>query len=221
MWDEFPKSRHWAFPLMASIIILALVIAYAPVMTEWLVFAGWGLVAVFTAWAVVNLVHQVVVICGEEYSQVLAARYKMSANALAEQIRGMDKWQLQTLRMFGSQVIQIMMNESESEPPVEIIYGTQVSLAFAEYFLSRSDERSCCPIKHFTDQTYHWDWTGENRIQDRDQAREFTAWLVRMGMARWWNGNQAAAWEEDSRGRRWSPDKVLKRLGFEVDGGEQ
>jgi hypothetical protein len=210
MGDETPKARHWAFPLMFGILAFALTWYYGPRLLPWLAWTGFGMAAVFGSWSLFNLGHQAVAVWGGVFEATAATRYRVSANDLAEKIQAMSGEQLQVLRMFGSTVIQTLITDDDlDDRPVEIIFGTQVSLAFAEYFLSASSHGNAKAIRDFADGTYHWDWTGENKIPDREQAREFTAWLVRYGIAEWHQGNQSASWKTG-----WSPERVARKLGL-------
>lgn len=211
------RSRHWAIPLILGLLALVVTSYYGNSWVAWQVWFGYGLTVILGAWAAVNFVQQAVAVGIGAASAMKQANYQLSGNYLADRIREMNSEQLQTLRMYGSTVIQYLVTDDD-EGPVGIIFGTQVSLAFALYFLTRSNERATCPIRDFMDGTYHWDWTGENRIQDRTQAREFTSWLIRYGYAETKAGNISALWRDyvtkDGDQSRWSPEKVLEKLGM-------
>lgn len=97
---------------------------------------------------------------------------------LAEQMRGLASQSPELANAIAHRVGRpdlVLFPGMYGRKPQVIIAGSDVTLTFALYALSRSDDKAMVAQRDFQDSTYHWDPNGE--ITDRRQWIQFN-WLL-------------------------------------------
>lgn len=203
---ETPRARHWAIPLMAGCVLLA--IAWFLDSQIWVMIVGLcG--AVLLAWCLVNFVHHVIWVWNTIRNDNRHVDFMLSENFKIEKISQMNPDQLKAYRS-GHHVIGVY--PSEDGITIDKIADEEVYLYTAWWILVNSTKDNVYPINNFQPGTFHFDMLGNHAVDDYQQARNFHVWLVRYGYAHWGRGSQSASW---SRG--FNPDEVLRRLQMDRD----
>jgi hypothetical protein len=206
--DSIPRARHWAGPL-AGAVTLSIVSWQTGSLLE---LIGMGLGAVCLCWALVNFLYHAGLILADIRNEYRAWDFRMSENFKAEKIAGMNEGQLKAW-MRGGRIrigVQPGMNG-----PVEYVNEEPFFLYTVWYMLKNSTNRNICPINQFKQGTYHFDQWGDHEIDDYEQAKAITAYLVRYGWATWGLGNTSATWTNGN-----NPEKVMEFFGLKMDSYE-
>lgn len=97
---------------------------------------------------------------------------------LAEQMRGLASQSPELANAIAQRVGRpdlILFPGIYGRKPQVVIAGSDITLRFALYALSRSDEKAMVAQRDFQDSTYHWDTNGE--VTDRQQWMQLN-WLL-------------------------------------------
>lgn len=211
MWS-YDDPKLWPSAVYGVIALLGFVISRAAGDHDLLYVTGGGLMVLGGIPAALT----VLVYAGRWGVEILdtgmkaATRTKQSA--AAEAVRHLTAEQLQVVRLTGELSVGVMVT---AKGPRVMVHGTGVPLDFLKYeFLPRCgmDKEGVthtAPISSWSDGK-----TWKDYGQCRSLAREFTQYLVMLGLASWGSGNQSATLTGDM-----TAFELRKMLGL-VDRGE-
>ena len=93
--------------------------------------------------------------------------------------------------------------------PVEYIRGTRSFLNTAWWMLVNSKDGKLYPIRNFKQGTYHFDAAQYHELDDYEQAKEITSYMVWRGWVTWHLGNDSARFVDEH-----TPERVLGYFGL-------
>ena len=168
-----------------------------------------GVAGVFGVWWLVNFVQHVAHVMNELRLESREMEYRFTENAKAETIAAMNGDQLKAWMRSGRVGIGVQPGPRGA---VDFVNGERFFLYTVWYMLKMSDQRKLYPIHNFKQGTYHFDLWGDHDIDDYEQARQITSYLVRYGWVTWELGNSSATFTADN-----TPDKVMSYFGLTRD----
>ena len=203
--SKAPDAKDWALPLLvagASITLSMQAESAGPLPALGMVAGGVGLV-----WAAVNGVRQWLY----ENETLRGLRddreFRHSSNYRAELITRMDRDQLKAWER-GAR--PMMSTVPTPRGGVRLLYGESVYEYTLWFILTHSDNEHVQPVHLYKEGAYSFDVLGFRDFDDYTQAREFTAFLCRMGWAEEGRGNKSARWINGM-----NPEKALEYFGLD------
>jgi hypothetical protein len=177
-----------------------------------LVIGAWTLVMIFAAvgngWAYFSQVGR------DNFSERQRALALTPQVLLSENMKQMHPSAVAVLAMYGRTTWSVIPGRETSDQTIYILYGTQVTYAFAADFLFVSNRVSCAPEWKFSNEgakKYAPEGLEAGWCTDREQYQQLIAYLFGRMMVTRAHGNQAAAWIPP-----WNPETVAKLMNIEL-----